>query len=343
MRRAGGSRHRRVRCGRSCSAAPATTSARAPTGSPATRAGGPRPRTGSIQRRTPLQAHRLIELLIEVQLPVVCAVTRAGPPASGARSRSPPTSRSPPSRAASGSRSSSAGSAPTAGRRGCCPGSSAWPGPRSCSCSAASCPGREAADWGLIHRAVPDAELDAAVDELVAELRQRADRRRRPHQALHPPARLEGSLAEAMEAESNALELSSRTARLQGGPRRLPREPARPEFEGSVERERLQPWSFETIRLRGQRPRRHDHAEPPRPAERAEPGDDRRAAPGLRRGRGRRRGVDPARHRDRPGVLHRRRRRRDPRRRPGRLRRAVPLDLRRSGRRRRRARRRSAR
>ena len=34
----------------------------------------PRPRTGSIQRRTPLQAHRLIELLVEVQLPVVCAV-----------------------------------------------------------------------------------------------------------------------------------------------------------------------------------------------------------------------------------------------------------------------------
>ena len=37
-------------------------------------AGGPRPRTGSIQRRTPLQAHRLIQLLVEVQLPVVCAV-----------------------------------------------------------------------------------------------------------------------------------------------------------------------------------------------------------------------------------------------------------------------------
>ncbi len=33
-----------------------------------------RPRTGSIQRRTPLQAHRLIELLVEIQLPVVCAV-----------------------------------------------------------------------------------------------------------------------------------------------------------------------------------------------------------------------------------------------------------------------------
>ena len=35
---------------------------------------GPRPRTGSIQRRTPLQAHRLIALLVELQLPVVCRV-----------------------------------------------------------------------------------------------------------------------------------------------------------------------------------------------------------------------------------------------------------------------------
>lgn len=39
-------------------------------------AGGPRPRTGSIQRRTPLQAHRLIQLLTEVQLPVAIGITK---------------------------------------------------------------------------------------------------------------------------------------------------------------------------------------------------------------------------------------------------------------------------
>ena len=33
-----------------------------------------RPRTGSLQRRTPLQAHRLIDLLVNIQLPVVCVV-----------------------------------------------------------------------------------------------------------------------------------------------------------------------------------------------------------------------------------------------------------------------------
>ncbi|GAB2862018.1 enoyl-CoA hydratase-related protein [Actinocorallia aurea] len=34
----------------------------------------PKPRTGSIQRRLPNQANRLIPLLLELQLPVVCAV-----------------------------------------------------------------------------------------------------------------------------------------------------------------------------------------------------------------------------------------------------------------------------
>lgn len=34
-----------------------------------------RPRAGSIQRRLPSQAHRLIPLMCEVQVPVVCAVT----------------------------------------------------------------------------------------------------------------------------------------------------------------------------------------------------------------------------------------------------------------------------
>ncbi|GAA3978974.1 enoyl-CoA hydratase-related protein [Actinomadura viridis] len=37
-------------------------------------AGAPKPRTGSIQRRMPAQANRLIPLLLDLQLPVVCAV-----------------------------------------------------------------------------------------------------------------------------------------------------------------------------------------------------------------------------------------------------------------------------
>jgi 2-(1,2-epoxy-1,2-dihydrophenyl)acetyl-CoA isomerase len=38
------------------------------------RDGADRPRTGSIQRRLPSQANRLIPLLLEIQLPIVCAV-----------------------------------------------------------------------------------------------------------------------------------------------------------------------------------------------------------------------------------------------------------------------------
>jgi 2-(1,2-epoxy-1,2-dihydrophenyl)acetyl-CoA isomerase len=76
--------------------------------------------------------------------------------------------------------------------------------------------GAEAAQWGLIHRAVHDAELDAAVDELVAELASGPTvafglTKRCIHRAL------ESSLAEAMEAEANALELSSRTADFREG------------------------------------------------------------------------------------------------------------------------------
>jgi 2-(1,2-epoxy-1,2-dihydrophenyl)acetyl-CoA isomerase len=40
----------------------------------ATEPGAPRPRVGSIQRRTPSLAHRLIPLVTSVQVPVVCAV-----------------------------------------------------------------------------------------------------------------------------------------------------------------------------------------------------------------------------------------------------------------------------
>jgi 2-(1,2-epoxy-1,2-dihydrophenyl)acetyl-CoA isomerase len=40
----------------------------------ASNAAAARPRTGNLQRRVPLQAHRLIELLTTIQLPVVCSV-----------------------------------------------------------------------------------------------------------------------------------------------------------------------------------------------------------------------------------------------------------------------------
>jgi 2-(1,2-epoxy-1,2-dihydrophenyl)acetyl-CoA isomerase len=76
--------------------------------------------------------------------------------------------------------------------------------------------GAEAAEWGMIHRAVPDDELDAAVAELVAQLASAATvalglTKRCLHRAL------DSSLVAAMEAEANGLELSSRAADFKEG------------------------------------------------------------------------------------------------------------------------------
>jgi 2-(1,2-epoxy-1,2-dihydrophenyl)acetyl-CoA isomerase len=128
-----------------------------------------RPRTGSIQRRLPLQAHRLIPLLLSVQTPVVCAV-RGWAAGIGFQL------------ALAADFTIAADDAtfwePFA-QRGFTPDSGAtWMLPRRVGVSRArellllgrKLSGSEAADWGVVHRAVPSEQLDGAVDEIVTEL-----------------------------------------------------------------------------------------------------------------------------------------------------------------------------
>lgn len=174
-----------------------------------------KPRTGSLQRRTPLQAHRLISLLLEIQLPVVCAVRGWA--------------------AGLGCQLALASDFTVASedsrfwlpfvKRGFTPDSGAsWLVPRLVGLARAKellllgrpVSGLDAAAWGMIHRAVPAGELDAAVDVLIAELGSSATVAvGLAKRSLH--AALDGGIAEAMEHESMALELSSRTADFREG------------------------------------------------------------------------------------------------------------------------------
>jgi 2-(1,2-epoxy-1,2-dihydrophenyl)acetyl-CoA isomerase len=181
----------------------------------AANATGARPRTGSLQRRTPLQAHRLIELLATIQLPVVCRV-RGWAAGLGFQL------------ALAADFTIAAASAtfwePFLERGFSADSGSTWLLPRLIGVARAKellllgrkLSGAEAAAWGLIHRAVPDAELDTATTELVDRLAAA------PTVAVGLTKQcvqrsLECSLTDALHNESLALELSSRTADFKEG------------------------------------------------------------------------------------------------------------------------------
>jgi 2-(1,2-epoxy-1,2-dihydrophenyl)acetyl-CoA isomerase len=174
-----------------------------------------RPRTGSLQRRTALQAHRLIELVREIQLPVVCAVRGFA--------------------AGLGFQLALAADFALASESACfwhpftergfsADSGATWLLPRLVGVARAKellllgrkLSGSEAAAWGIIHRAVPDAELDAAAAALVGQLAAG------PTVALGLMKRcihssLETGLVPAMQDEAFALELASRSADFKEG------------------------------------------------------------------------------------------------------------------------------
>jgi 2-(1,2-epoxy-1,2-dihydrophenyl)acetyl-CoA isomerase len=183
-------------------------------GDPA-RVRGERPRAGSLQRRTPLQAHRVVQLLLDIQLPVV-AVVRGWAAGLGFQLALA---------------ADFAVAADTARfwepfiERGFSPDSgSTWLLPRVVGLARArellllgrTVTGAEAASWGLIHASVPAEQVEEQAAALIGRLASG------PTVALGLAKRclhrnLEESLAHAMDNESLALELSSRTADFREG------------------------------------------------------------------------------------------------------------------------------
>jgi len=132
-------------------------------------AGERKPRIGSIQRRLPSQAHRLVPVVAGVQVPVVCAV-RGWAAGIGlhllAASDFPVVTDD----ARLWEPFSERGFTPDSGGTWLLPRLVGVARARELLLLGRKLSGAEAAEWGLAHRAVPADQLDAAVEELVARL-----------------------------------------------------------------------------------------------------------------------------------------------------------------------------
>ena len=195
----------------------------------ATNSTGQRPRTGDLVRRIPHTAHRIIELVATIQLPVVCAV-RGWAVGLGCN-------------LALAADFTIADTGATFWEpfmnRGFTPDSGAtWLLPRLAGVARAKrmlllgekVSGSQAADWGLIHNAVPADELASAADELLARL------------AAGPTVAIglakqaiaygqHATLTQSMNQELSNLELSCRTGDFKEGLAAF-REHRDPDFTG---------------------------------------------------------------------------------------------------------------
>jgi len=135
----------------------------------ATNSGGQRPRTGDLVRRIPHTAHRLIELVHSIQLPVVCSV-RGWAVGLGCNLALAADFTVAAADALFWERFVTRGFSPDSG--------STWLLPRLIGLTRArrmlllgeKVTAPDAEDWGLIHRAVDPSELDVVTEELLARL-----------------------------------------------------------------------------------------------------------------------------------------------------------------------------
>jgi 2-(1,2-epoxy-1,2-dihydrophenyl)acetyl-CoA isomerase len=188
-----------------------------------------RPRAGAIQRRLPAQAHRLLPLLCSVQVPIVCSV-RGWAAGIGLQIAAASDFTIATRDARLWEPFSSRGFTPDSGATWLIPRIVGPARARELLLLGRELSGTEAANWGLVHRAVPEHELQGAADKLIAEL------------AVGPTVSLgltkwlmasgaSASLEDHLRSEGFAMEISSRSEDFREGLTAF-KERRSPEFRG---------------------------------------------------------------------------------------------------------------
>lgn len=195
----------------------------------ATNSGGQRPRPGDLVRRIPHTAHRVIELITTIHLPVICTV-RGWAVGLGCNLAFSADFTIADAEATFWEPFLSRGFSPDSGATWLLPRLAGVARARRMLLLGEKVSGTQAADWGLIHNAVPAGELDTAAEDLITRLAGG------PTVAIGLAKQAlaygqHATLSASLNQELSNLELSCRTADFKEGLAAF-RERREPDFQG---------------------------------------------------------------------------------------------------------------